>query len=417
MNVFDIIALFIFLASLFIFLNIYVLKLPSTIGLMIMALFLSLCLLSAGYLIPSLKIDAIHIEEYKYADIIYQIVLSFLLFSSALNMDFKKLAKHKKAVLVLATVGVLISTAVIGTSVYFMLAWIGIELSFLYCLVFGALISPTDPIAITEYIRRFKISKNVEMKIEGESRFNDGIAVVLALTLLDLAGGQADHQLSYFEVIYVFLADVGGGIFIGLVMGYIGYRLLKYVDNDEFHVEILITITIVLFGTTMADLMHVSSKQAAVIMGLVIGNEGRSTEVTGIAGDYVFKFWNLIQDSFATMLFVLIGLEMLVIPLRFDYFAAGFFAVNLVLLGRWMSVFIPIKILSVKKNFEPHTISIMSWGTLRGGIPIALSLTLPEFSGKDVIITMTYVVVVWTIIYQGLTIPLLIKSLVPNNKN
>ncbi len=171
MNVFDIIALFIFLAGLFIFLNIYVLKLPSTIGLMIMALFLSLCLLSAGYLIPSLKIDAIHIEEYKYADIIYQIVLSFLLFSSALNMDFKKLAKHKKAVLVLATVGVLISTAVIGTSVYFMLGWIGIELSFLYCLVFGALISPTDPIAITEYIRRFKISKNVEMKIEGESRF------------------------------------------------------------------------------------------------------------------------------------------------------------------------------------------------------------------------------------------------------
>jgi CPA1 family monovalent cation:H+ antiporter len=252
--------------------------------------------------------------------------MSFLLFSSALNMDFKRLAKHRKAVLVLATLGVIISTAVIGTSVYFMLGVIGVELSYLYCLVFGALISPTDPIAITEYIRRFKISKNVEMKIEGESLFNDGIAVVLALTLLDLAGGQADHQLGFFEVIYVFLADVGGGIFIGLLMGYLGYRLLKYVDNDEFHVEILITITIVLFGTTLADFMHVSSKQAAVIMGLVIGNEGRSTEVAGIAGDYVFKFWNLIQDSFATMLFVLIGLEMLVIPLRFDYFAAGFFA-------------------------------------------------------------------------------------------
>ena len=417
MNVFDIIALFIFLAGLFIFLNIYVLKLPSTIGSMIMALFLSLCLLSAGYLIPSLKIDAIHIEEYKYGDIIYQIVLSFLLFSSALNIEIKKLAKHKKAVLFWQLSVFLFLRQSLEPQSILCWAWIGIELSYLYCLVFGALISPTDPIAITEYIRRFKISKNVEMKIEGESLFNDGIAVVLALTLLDLAGGQADHQLGFFEVVYVFLADVGGGIFIGLVMGYIGYRLLKYVDNDEFHVEILITITIVLFGTTMADLMHVSSKQAAVIMGLVIGNEGRSTEVTGIAGDYVFKFWNLIQDSFATMLFVLIGLEMLVIPLRFDYFAAGFFAVNLVLLGRWMSVFIPIKILSVKKNFEPHTISIMSWGTLRGGIPIALSLTLPEFSGKDVIITMTYVVVVWTIIYQGLTLPVLIKSLVSNNKN
>ena len=285
---------------------------------MILALFLSLCVITAGYLIPSLKIDAVHIEEYHYADIIYQIVLSFLLFSSALNMDFKRLAKHKTAVLTLATVGVIISTGIIGTSVYFMLGWMGIKLNFLYCLVFGALISPTDPIAVTEYLRRFKISKNVEMKIEGESLFNDGIAVVLALTLLDLAGGQADHQLGFFEVIYIFLADVGGGIFIGLLMGYLGYRLLKYIDNDEFHVEILITITIVLFGTTLADFMHVSSKQAAVIMGLVIGNEGRSTKVSGIAGDYVFKFWNLIQDSFATMLFVLIGLEMLVIPLRFD---------------------------------------------------------------------------------------------------
>ena len=417
MNVFDIIALFIFLAGLFIFLNIYVLKLPSTIGEMILALFLSLCVITAGYMIPSLKIDAAHIEEYHYADIIYQIVLSFLLFSSALNMDFNKLAKNKTAVLTLAIVGVIISTGIIGTSVYFMLDWIGIKLNFLYCLVFGALISPTDPIAVTEYLRRFKISKNVEMKIEGESLLNDGIAVVLALTLLDLAGGQADHQLGFFEVIYIFLADVGGGVFIGLLMGYLGYRLLKYIDNDEFHVEILITITIVLFGTTIADFMHVSSKQAAVIMGLVIGNEGRSTEVSGIAGDYVFKFWNLIQDSFATMLFVLIGLEMLVIPLRFDYFAAGFFAINLVLLGRWMSVFIPIKIMSFKKKFEPHTISIMSWGTLRGGIPIALSLTLPEFNGKDVIITMTYVVVVWTIIYQGLTLPVLIKSFVPDTKN
>ena len=332
-------------------------------------------------------------------------------------MDFNKLAKNKTAVLTLAIVGVIITTGIIGTSVYFMLDWIGIKLNFLYCLVFGALISPTDPIAVTEYLRRFKISKNVEMKIEGESLFNDGIAVVLALTLLDLAGGQADHQLGFFEVIYIFLADVGGGVFIGLLMGYLGYRLLKYIDNDEFHVEILITITIVLFGTTIADFMHVSSKQAAVIMGLVIGNEGRSTEVSGIAGDYVFKFWNLIQDSFATMLFVLIGLEMLVIPLRFDYFAAGFFAINLVLLGRWVSVFIPIKIMSFKKKFEPHTISIMSWGTLRGGIPIALSLTLPEFNGKDVIITMTYVVVVWTIIYQGLTLPVLIKSFVPDTKN
>ncbi len=410
MHIFDIIALFIFLAGLFIYLNTYFLKLPSSIGLMILALVLSVVILTAGALIPALKIEAVELEEYDYAEVLYQVVLSFMLFSGALNIDFKKLSRQRTPVLVLATTGVFISTVVIGTLVYFMLDFIGIHLDYMFCLVFGALISPTDPIAVTKFIQRFNLSKDLEIKIEGESLFNDGIAVVLALTMLDIAAAQEDHVLTGFEVAYIFVADIGGGIFIGLFLGYLGYRLLQYIDNEEVEVEILITLAIVMAGSFLADFIHVSSKQAAVVMGLVIGNEGKTDHVSGAAGDYVFKFWGLMEESLAAMLFVLIGLEMLVIPLRLDYFAAGFFAVNIVLLGRWASVFIPIKLMSVKQHFDKSTIPVLTWGALRGGLPIALSLSLPEFHGRDIIITMTYIVVVCSVLYQGLSVPVLMRG-------
>ncbi len=417
MHVFDIIALFIFLAGLFIFVNTIFLKLPSSIGLMIMAIVLSAIVLIVGFLFPELDIQAVHLEEYDYAEVLYQVVLSFMLFSGALQIDFKKLSRERTPVLLLATTGVFISTFVIGTLVYYMLNYlVGIELHYLYCLVFGALISPTDPIAVTQTMKRFNMAKDLEIKIKGESLFNDGVAVVLALTLLDIAHAGEDHALSVFETVYIICADIGGGIFIGLVLGYIGYRLLKYVDNDDVEVEILITLAVVMVGSYLADFIHVSSKQAAVIMGLVIGNEGRGSHVTSAAGDYVFKFWNLIEESLSAMLFVLIGLEMLVIPLRIDYFAAGFFAVNIVLLGRWLSVYVPIKLMSTRRSFAPFTIPILTWGALRGGLPIALSLSLTDFHGKDIIITMTYVVVVCSVLYQGLTVPTLMKMSYPQTK-
>ncbi len=378
---------------------------------MILAIVLSIVLLILGKFFPEFQIGKEELEEYDYPEVLYQVVLSFMLFSGALQIDFKKLAQQRTPVLVLATTGVLISTLVIGTLVYYMLNYlIGIELHYLYCLVFGALISPTDPIAVTKTIKRFKLAKDLEIKIAGESLFKDGVAVVLALTLLDVAHAGEDHSLTIYETIYIIGADIGGGIFIGLMLGYLGFRLLKYVDNDAVQVEILITLAIVMVGSFLADFIHVSSKQAAVVMGLVIGNEGRGEHVTSAAGDYVFMFWNLIEETLAAMLFVLVGLEMLVITPRLDYFAAGFFAVNIVLFGRWLSVFIPIKLMSVKRSFEPNTIPVLTWGALRGGLPIALSLSLTEFPGKDIIITMTYVVVVCSVLYQGLTVPMLMKS-------
>ncbi|MFT4736732.1 MAG: CPA1 family monovalent cation:H+ antiporter [Cyclobacteriaceae bacterium] len=410
MHIFDIIALFIFLAGLFLYLNTYFLKLPSSIGLMILALSMSIIILALGYIFPALKIDAVELEEYDYAEVLYQVVLSFMLFSGALNIDFKKLSSLRTPVLVLAISGVFISTGVIGTMTYFVLDLLGIHLDFMFCLVFGALISPTDPIAVTKFIERFNLSKDLEVKIEGESLFNDGIAVVLALTLLDIAAAGEDHILTGFDIGYILIADIGGGIFIGLFLGYLGYRLLKFIDNDEVEVEILITLAIVMVGSFLADFIHVSSKQAAVVMGLVIGNEGKNAHVSGAAGDYVYKFWKLMEESLAAMLFVLIAMEMLVLPFRLDYFAAGFFAVNIALFGRWISVLIPIKLLQSRHNFAKNTIPILTWGALRGGLPIAVSLSLPEFHGRDVIITMTYIVVVCSVLYQGLTVPMMMRA-------
>lgn len=416
MSIFDIVALLIFLSGLFIFVNTFFLKLPSSIGLMIMALILSVTVLAVGSIWPDLHL-AEHVKEYEFEEVLYQLVLSFMLFAGALNIDFNKLAKQRTPVLILATVGVLISTAAIGTGVYYMLDFLGIHLEFLYCLVFGALISPTDPIAVTRTIKRFNLSKDLETKIQGESLFNDGVAVVLALTLLDIAHAGEDHTLTVFETFYIISADIGGGIFIGLFLGYIGYRLLKYVDNDVVEAEVLITLAIVMVGSFLADFVHVSSKQAAVVMGLVIGNEGKSQHVSSAAGDYVFKFWNLIEETLSAMLFVLIGMEMLVIPWDLNYFAAGFFAVNIVLLGRWLAVFIPIKFMSAKHSFDKNTVSILTWGALRGGLPIALSLSLSDFHGKDVIITMTYIVVVCSVLYQGLSVtPLMKMSLGTKNR-
>jgi CPA1 family monovalent cation:H+ antiporter len=417
MHILDIITLFIFLAGVFIYINTYYLKLPSSVGLMILALALSLGLLILQKLVPEFETGTKRIlEDYHYHDVLYQIVLSFMLFAGALQIDFSKLKKERGPVLILAISGVLISTVLVGFAIDFLLQWIGIELDLLHCFVFGALISPTDPIAVTATIKKYSMAENLETRISGESLINDGVAVVVSLTLLDLAYAGEEHTMNAIEILYVFGTDVMGGIIIGLFLGYLGYRILLYINNDEVEVEILMTLALVMVGTQIAEFAHVSAKQAVVVMGLVIGNEGRSEHVTSAAGDYVFKFWNLMEESFNAMLFVLIGLEMLIIPMRFDYFAAGFFAFNIVLFSRWLSVAIPIKAMSTYRSFEKNTTSILVWGGLRGSIPIALSLSLPEFEGKEVIITMTYTVVVCSVLYQGLTVPMLLKATFPAKK-
>lgn len=408
MHIFDIIALLIFLSGLFLFINTIFLKLPSSIGLTVLALLLSLVVLIIGTYFPSLHL-AEHVKEYDFQEVLYQFVLSVMLFAGAINIDLKALKDQKVPVFVLATVGVFISTIIIGSLVFFMLDAMSIEITYMYCLVFGALISSTDPIAITKTIKRFNVPKDIQTKISGEAFFNDGIAVVLALTLLQLASAQDAGSLTFGSGTIIFLRDIGGGIITGIVFGYLGYKLLGVIDNEEVQVEVLVTVALVMVGSLVADLMFVNSKMVAFVMGLIIRNMSAPGEESGV-GTYVFKFWNLMEESLAAMLFVLIGLEMLVIPWRLDYFAAGFFAVNIVLFGRWVSVFIPIKLMSVRLKFDKSTVSVLTWGGLRGGLPVAQSLALPIFIGEEVILTMTYVVVVSSVLYQGLSLPTLLRA-------
>lgn len=405
MHLLDIIAIFIFLGGLFIFTNIYYLKQPSSIGLMLLAIGLSILILFVGLFSPTFleKIDSI-LLEHDYAELLYQIFINFMLFAGALQIDLKGLREEKTAVFSIAITSVVFTTLIVGTLIYFFLGYIGIELNFWYCLVFGALISPTDPIAVTTLIKRFHLSKVLEKRIKSESLINDGIAVVVALVLLDIEHAAEDHALNVFDILYIFGADIGGGVVIGIFLGYVGYRLLEFVDNDHVEIEVLVTLAIVLVGTQIADFVHVSSKLTAVLMGLIISNESRKNVHELSTNDYVFKFWFLIEETLNAMLFVFIGLEVLILPLRLDYFAAGFVAFNLVIFSRYLGVLLPIRIMETRRHFERNTIKIMTWGALRAGMPIAVALSLPVFEGKDLIITMTFVVVVTSILYQGISI-------------
>ncbi|MEO9476551.1 MAG: cation:proton antiporter [Cyclobacteriaceae bacterium] len=404
MHVFDIIALLIFLSGLFIFVNVFFLKLPSSIGLMILALVLSFGVLVVGSLFPELQL-AKHVKAYDFGEIMYQFVLSVMLFAGALNVDFRKLGNQLIPVMVLAVFGVFISMFVIGTLLYFMLDLLSIQLTYLECLIFGALISSTDPIAVTKTIRRFELSEKLETKISGESLLNAGVAVILALTLYHVHTEFGTLSgVSFFDVSWLLLIDLVGGFLLGLGSGWIGYKVLKYVDNDHVHVEVLVTLALVMSASLLADVLGVSSKMVAMVSGLVIVNIKEDADEEPTMGNYVRRFWQLLEETMAAMLFVLIGFEMLVIPLRLDYFAAGFFAVNIVIFARWVSVFIPIKLMSYSHSFDNNTISVLSWGALRGGLPVAVSLSLVDIPGKEIVVSLTYVVVVCSVIYQGLTV-------------
>ncbi|WP_462248032.1 cation:proton antiporter [Ekhidna sp.] len=404
MSIFDIIAVLIFFSGVFLFINTFYLKLPSSIGLTILALILSLVVFVFGQLFPEYHL-AEHVKSYDFSDVLYRFVLSVMLFAGALNVDFRKLGDQLIPVLVLSFFGVLISTVVIATLIYYTAGFIGVSLSYIASLVFGALISATDPVAITKSIQRFRLSNELETKISGEALLNGGIAIVLALVLVNIyRESEAVGAISFSGTLWVLFRDLGSGLIVGLIFGWIGYKLLKYIDNDDVEVEVLVTLALVMGGSYIADLFSASSMLVAVTTGLILGNFGRNEEGESAVGGYVYRFWQLMEDTLAAMLFVLIGFEMLVIPLRLDYFALGFFAVNFALFGRWISVFVPIKMMSRKRSFENSTIPVLSWGSLRGGLPVAVSLSLTDLPGQELIVTMTYVVVVCTVLYQGLTL-------------
>ena len=420
MGILDLITLLIFLAAVFTLVNITLLRLPSTIGLMAIALLSSIVIVLIGLAFPPLMNGAAHIvQEFDFKEVLLNVMLNFLLFAGALSVDLSKLLEERVPIIVLATVGTLMSTFIVGYLMfYFAFPLLGLEVELIYCLLFGALISPTDPIAVLALVKKFGISKNLEIKIAGESLFNDGVGVVIFLTILGIAGaGGAHHgcgETSASSVALLFGQEVIGGVLLGAGLGYLGFRLLNFIDNDHVELEVLVTLTLVMVGGRVAEMLHVSGPLGMVVMGLFIGNEGRSEHLANATGEYVYKFWHLLDEALNAILFILIGLEVIVIAMDFQmvYLTVAPIAIAVVLFARFLGVSIPVLSIEAitKKKFEKKSILILTWGGLRGGISVALALSLSDsIPAKDIIVAATYSVVVFSILVQGLTIEKIIK--------
>jgi len=420
MSVLDLIALLVTLAAVFTFINIHYLKLSATIGLMLLALIMSITILGVGTFVPEVKNLARNIlAGIDFKEVLLNIMLSFLLFAGALHVDIQKLKEEGLPVGILAFGATLLSTFLVGAITFYLFPLLGFEIDFIYCLLFGALISPTDPIAVLAILKTTNISKNLSIKIEGESLFNDGIGVVVFLTILAIAAGGSGEEISAAKVGLLFGQEVIGGIALGLGLGFLGYYLLVIIDNEHTELEVLVSLALVLVGSQVALAYHISGPLAMVVMGLIIGQGNSSETEEGIAGDYVITFWTLIDEALNAILFILIGLQMLVLADAFierpTLIVAGLLTIPAVLLCRFIGVSIPITLMKFFRSFEKGTIKILTWGGLRGGISVALalSLTAPEF-GIDpgitnLIIACTYACVLFSVLVQGMTIKNLIK--------
>lgn len=424
MGILDLITLLIFLAAAFTLINITFLKLPSTIGLMAIALMSSVAIVFLGFAVPAVMNGASHIvEEFDFKEVLLNVMLNFLLFAGALSVDLSKLLQERLPIIVLATIGTLMSTFIVGFLMQFGFGLVGSEVDLIYCLLFGALISPTDPIAVLALTKEFGLDKNLEIKIAGESLFNDGVGVVIFLTISSIAmaghgGGHGAHgggeEITAMSVAGLFVKEVAGGLLLGAAFGYMGFKLLNYIDNDHVELEVLVTLTLVMVGGRVAELIHVSGPLGMVVMGLFIGNEGRSEHLANATGEYVFKFWHLLDEALNAILFILIGLEVIIIAQDFkmEFLMIAPIAIIIVLFARFIGVSIPIKVMEMLgKKFEDKTIIILTWGGLRGGISVALALSLSdEIPHKDIILAATYAVVVFSILVQGLTIKGILKN-------
>ncbi|WP_299769163.1 sodium:proton antiporter [uncultured Dokdonia sp.] len=403
MDYFLIITILVGLSAAFGYINVRFLKLPNTIGLMLITIVFTLAIFALSYIDDTL----LHAERYiikqiDFRTVLLDIMLSFLLFAGALHTNFEQLKIQRWPVLVFSTLGVLVSTFLVGAVMYYLLPLFGLQVAFIHCLLFGALISPTDPIAVLGILKQAGAPKKLETKIVGESLFNDGVGVVVFLTIFQIASfGTENIEVS--AIFKLFGQEVIGGIGLGAIIGWIVYRLMKSID--DYYIEVIITLAGVMVGTAIAHKFHLSAPLAMVTAGLIVGNDTiRGTAMSEITESYVDKFWELIDILLNALLFVLIGMEMLVLVVEGKYVVAGLLAIPIVLLCRYASLLVPINFFKKRLDFVPQTNLIMTWGGLRGGISIALALGLSDEMNRELFLVITYVIVVFSILVQGLTI-------------
>jgi CPA1 family monovalent cation:H+ antiporter len=412
MTLFHIIAILLTASAVFSYINHRFLKLPTTIGIMLVALSFSLLLNLLGPFGIDIKNEVtVMLDSIDFNETVLHGMLSFLLFAGALHVDLSELAKQRGVIITLATLGIVAATFIIGGLSWYTFGLAGLDIPFIYCLLFGALISPTDPIAVLGILKQSQVPKSLEAKIAGESLFNDGMAVVVFLVLVRFATGGAD--VSAGDVLLLFAQEAIGGALFGLAAGAITYWMLKSVDN--YQVEVLLTLALVTGGYALAEVLHLSAPIAIVCAGLLIGNHGRTLAMSEKTRKHLDTFWELIDEVLNAVLFVLIGLEVLTLVYDQKYLLAGLLTIPIVLLARFITVGVPITIMRRFRNFSPRAIQILTWGGLRGGISVALALSLPASDIRDALVVVTYVVVVFSILVQGLTIGPLIRASTKKN--
>lgn len=410
MDYFVITSILVFLSAVFGYINLRFFKLPNTIGLTLITILFTLAVFALSYFDATLlEAERFIISQIDFKVVLLDIMLSFLLFAGALHTDLQKLREQRWPVLVFATFGVLVSTFLVGTAIFYLLMVLGLEVAYIHCLLFGSLISPTDPIAVLGILKKAGAPKKLEIKIVGESLFNDGVGVVIFLTIFGMANG-TESGFSLAGILELFGVEVFGGLLLGLLLGWLTYYFLKKID--DYNIEVIITLATVMTGTMIATHLHVSAPLAMVVAGLMLGgNRTREHAMSELTEDYVDKFWELVDILLNTILFVLIGMEMLVLEFNTVYIYAGLLAIPIALLCRYLSLMVPVKLFQKRLDFVPNTTLIMTWGGLRGAISIALALGLTQSMERDLFLVITYVIVIFSILVQGLTVEKLITKL------
>ncbi len=409
MDIFTTITILIVISAFFGYINARFLKMPNTIGLMSITILFTLIVIALSYFDDTLlEKEKELISQIDFKTVLLDGMLSFLLFAGALHTSFQHLKIQRKPILAFATLGTITSTFIVGIFLFYLLQFLDLNIDFIYCLLFGALISPTDPIAVLGILKQANAPKKLETKIVGESLFNDGVGVVIFLTIYQIA--QKGSHITVGHVAELFIVEVIGGLALGVILGWITFRLMKSID--DYDTEVIITIAAVMGGTFVAQKFHLSAPLAMVTAGLMVGNDrARKSAMSDVTEQYVDKFWELVDVLLNTILFVMIGMEILILTFDDKYILAGALAIPLLLFARYLSLMLPIKYFAKKLDFVPNTNLIMTWGGLRGGISIALALTLTQEMYRDLFLVITYIVVVFSIIVQGLTVGKLIKRL------
>ena len=393
------------LASLFAYLNLRFLKLPGTIGIMIIAMLVSVAIRLVGdeYFPETTKEFFELIREFDFNEILMGAMLNFLLFAGALHINISDLREHKWPILTYASVSVVLSAFIISGLLYYVAPILGVSIPYIYCLLFGTLISPTDPIVVLGILKEAKVPKMIETKITGESLFNDGVAVVMFAVVLKIAT-DTSFVADFGSVSKLFLLEAGGGILLGGLLGYTASNVMKKID--DYKVSVLITLSIVMGGFLIAKQLHFSSPLAMVIAGLIIGNYGKKVAMSETTRDYLSKFWELIDEIMNAILFLFIGFELLMLPDLQKQIFLGVTAIFICLLARSLAIFIPATTILRKNTYSKGSLTTMVWGGIRGGVSIALVMSIPNSAGeiKDVLLEVTYIVVLFSIVVQGLTV-------------